>query len=168
MQQWEGNTLAKLQDLKDELKNKANKRLENYESNKKAELTVNQEVLNYKNIIKEDIQKFVQKEKDKMGEEVLYLSEDKLRNFFEEQWNYWLWNLHLHYNPIMKANVEQDIIQILRETAPKIWEFIDEKRKQKGSLSYFKVTDFFIQQKHYKFNFQKAVKKELEKIRKGT
>ncbi|MGK7899375.1 MAG: TIR domain-containing protein [Xenococcus sp. (in: cyanobacteria)] len=131
-------------------------------------LTFNQEVLNYENIIKEDIRKFVQKEKDRRGEEVLHLSEEQLKKLFEIQWDSWISNLRVQYkNPNKKVNIEQDIIQILIETAPKDWKFIDEKRKQKSNLRDFKLTDFCIEEKYYEWHWEKVIKKGFKKISKG-
>ncbi|NEO55469.1 MAG: hypothetical protein F6K54_21785 [Okeania sp. SIO3B5] len=168
MQQWENNTLIKLQDLRDELKNKANKQLDSYENSRKAELTVNQEASKYENIIKKDIRKLVEEEKDRQGEEVLDLSEQELRKLFEDKWYDWILNWSSDYKyPNKKVDVEKDMIRILMEWYPQNWKFIDEKRKKKSKLSDFNFNNFSILENHYHYEGKriKAVGKKIERFK---
>ncbi|NEP79153.1 MAG: hypothetical protein F6K39_13865 [Okeania sp. SIO3B3] len=168
MQQWENNTFYRLQDLRDELKNKANKDLDNFENRRKVELSVSQEVSKYENIIKKDIRKLVQEEKDRKGEEVLDLSEQELRKLFEDKWSDWISNWSSHYKyPNKKADVEKDIIRILMEWYPQNWKFIDEKRKKKSKLSNFNFNNFYILENHYHYEGKrtKAVDQKIEKFK---
>lgn len=165
MQQWENNTFYRLQDLRDELKNQANRQLENFENKRKVELSVSQEVSKYENIIKEDIRKLVQEEKDRKGGEVLYLSEQELRKLFEEKWPDWILNWSSYYEyPNKKADVEKNILQILNEWYPGDWKYIKEKIEKKSKLSDFSFNNFYILENHYHYEGKrtKAVDQKIE------
>ena len=184
MQQWESNTLHKLRDLRDELEKKANKQIDSYENTRRAELTIDREVLNYEEIIKQDIRTFVQEKKDNLEEEVLNLSKEELRNLFEMQWFSWIDKLKLNYrNPRKKADVELAIFKILKENFNKFWikiapkiKIYDEKnvsaQKNQFELRSFNFKTFRIQKKHYKVDninrystkFEQLTKLEIDKL----
>ncbi|NER06781.1 MAG: hypothetical protein F6K17_31495, partial [Okeania sp. SIO3C4] len=165
MQQWENKTLIRLQDLRDEVKNKAHKQLESYENIRKTELIVNKEASKYENIIKEDIRKFVQEEKDRQGEEVLNLSEEKLRKLFEGQWSDWIEKLSSDYkNPNKKADVEQNIIQKLMARYPQDWKYYDEEMQKRNNLSDFNFNNFSILENHYKWDLGQTIKRAVNRV----
>lgn len=175
MQQWESNTLNRLRDLRDELEKKANKQINSYENTRRTELTIDREVLNYEEKIKQCIREFVQDEKDKRKEEVLDLSEEELKKLFENQWSSWINQLRSNYtNPRPKTDVESDILQVLKENYNQLWSQIRTKinSENKSTLRNFHINIFYIQEKHYQINnkhdlvkrFKDLTKLKLDKI----
>lgn len=179
MQQWESNTLNRLRDLRDELERKANKQIDGYENARRMELTIDNEVLNYEEIIRQEIRIFVQKEKDRRQEEVLNLSEEELKLLFDTQWYSWIAKLQSNYrNPLQKADVESDIIKILREDYNKFWRQIREKidsvnnpsrhpsPKNRFELRNLNFNNFYIQKEHYEIDNVNDLKNRWKKINK--
>jgi hypothetical protein len=169
MQQWESNTLNRLRDLKDELKKNANKQINNYEDARRAELTINRETFNYEEKIKQRIREFVQNEKDKRKKEVLDLSEEELKQLFENQWSSWINQLRSNYtNPRARTDVESDILQVLKENYNQLWSQIRTKinSENKSTLRNFHKNIFYIQDKHYQINNKHDLVKRFKDFRK--
>ncbi len=179
MQQWESNTLNRLRDLRDELERKANKQIDGYENTRRMELTIDNEVLNYEDIIRGEIRTFVQEEKDRRQEEVLNLSEEELKLLFDTQWYSWIAELQLNYrNPRQKADVESDILKILREDYNKFGTQIREKiysvnnpsrnpsKKNKFELRNLNFNNFYIQKEHYEIDNVNDLKNRWENLNK--
>jgi hypothetical protein len=179
MQQWEANTFARLEDLKDKLRRQNNDQIQNYHDNRLAEINIHIAGEGYEKRITEMIRKFVQEEKKRQREqgEMLSLPEEELSRLFNYQWVLWIAELRREYdkNPLKPANIEKHNQDALIAFYPDKWTDIIKKIQKPKTLNnsdfsvhknYYEKTEFFDQVTGWVLKTkEKEVKKEIEKIK---